>query len=94
MHVHGGNGATFHCPSTALEPALVDGQVFIRQDQIRVNLHKDTQAGTLRTCAVGIIKREHPRRQFFNTGAMFRTSIVLAEGIIFFWRTNYDNSTS
>ena len=94
MHIHRGNGAALHCPAAALYPALVDGQGFIRQHQVRVDLHKDPQSGTFGAGPIRVIKGEHPGGQLFDTCAVLWASVVLTEGIIFFRCADDHNSPS
>ncbi len=80
LQVHGGDAAPFHGPSARLEPALVDGKALVRQDQVRVDLHENPEAGAFGTCAVGVVEREHARRQFFDAGPVLRAGVILGKG--------------
>ena len=80
LHVHGGNGAALHGPAAGLQPPFVDGQPFVRDDELRVNLHKHPQAGALFAGAEGVVEGEHPGGQLLHADAVLRAGVVLGEG--------------
>src|SRR5690606_21020259 len=69
----------FEVPSTYPYGAFIDGFRPVGDDKVRVDLHERPEAVALRACAIGIVEREHPRRQFLDADAAVGAGEVLAE---------------
>ena len=79
--VHVRNRARFGVrPARCPDGTLGNGQLAVGNDAVGVNLHLDAQTGTGRAGTIGIVKREHARRQLFDRDAAVLTGIVLGEG--------------
>ena len=80
LEVHPGDGIVFHvAPAGHLETAVQQRQVRVGNDQFRVRHQLEAQAGAGGTGAVGIIKGEHPGRQFRHGHAAGFAGVV--EGV-------------
>ena len=78
--VHARNRARFGVrPARCPDGTLGNGQLAVGNDAVGVNLHLDTQTGTGRTGTIGIVKREHTRRQLFDRDAAVLAGIILGE---------------
>ncbi len=63
--------------------ALGNAEIFIRNDQLRINGMNKTQSGTIFAGAHRIIERKHPGGQFLDTDVVFRTGITQRKGLLF-----------
>ena len=64
-------------PAGRADRALPDGQLPVWDDTVRVDAHLHAKPGADRACAVGVIKREHARRQFLDGNAAVLAGIIL-----------------
>ena len=77
--VHFGDRPLRIIPAASLDGSLPDGELFVGHDQVRVHLHKGTQASAGLTGAKGVVEAEHPGAQFLHRNTVFRAGITLAE---------------
>ncbi len=92
-HVHRGDRAAFHRPSAGFQAALADGKGLVRNNQVGVNFHKDTESRTFGTRAERIVKGKHARSKLLHADAVLRAGVVLGKGdIVPPGDINHDNS--
>ena len=78
LKVHPGDGVSLDAgPAGGLDAALQNGEAGVGDDDLRVGLELKAQARALRTRTVGIVEREHPRRELRHGDAAVVTGVVL-----------------
>ena len=78
--VHGRNRARIGiAPAGRADRALLDGQLGVRDDALRVDALLHAEAGAHRARAVRVVEREHARGQLFDRDAAVLARIVLRE---------------
>ncbi len=83
--IHHGNGIIIQTvPTGGFDCSLCNAQIYIRDNQIRVNFLKNAQSRTIFTRPIGVVERKHPRGQLFDGNIMFRTGIFLRKQPRFF----------
>ena len=83
--IHHGDGIIIQTvPTRGFDCSLCNAQIYIRDNQIRINFLENAQPCTIFTRPVGIVKRKHPRGQLFDGNIMFRTGIFLRKQPCFF----------
>ena len=64
-------------PSAGVNRPLTNGQVFVRNDKVRIHPHKNTEAGAFFTGAEWVIEREHTGSQLLYGNSVLRAGVVL-----------------
>ena len=78
VHVEDGPVRT-RVPARDAQGALVQGEVAVGQDQLRVHAHQRTQARARGAGAVGVVEGEHARGELLQADAAVRAGVVLGE---------------
>ena len=83
--IHHGDGIFIQTvPAGGFDGSLCNAQIYIRDNQIRVNFLKNAQSRTIFTCSIGVVERKHSRGQLFDGNIMFRTGVFLRKQPCFF----------
>ena len=76
--IHPANGiAPGVRPAAGHNAAVQYGQVRVRHDELGIDAQKRTQTAAGRTCSIGSVEGEQPRRQLLNGNAAVLAGIVL-----------------
>ena len=85
LEIHAGDGVAFDIvPAGGHDPAVHDGEIGVRHNELGIDQQLHAEAGAGRAGAVGVIEGEEAGRQLLNRDAAVLTGIVLGKAQDFF----------